>query len=286
MGRDTKKIVKNDRGDAVIVSAVLIMSILLSLSGRLIISYGDVVGKEMDMEHACDLEDSFVRIRMSMRALLEAEDTNTVIVNRVTLGTFGNPYLAVARSSGILHLDPRPQDFSLSIILRDNLAGGQRVINTYTGSLEYRSNNYYFHDQNYLLQAGAVILEEYGSYSVSSPPSLIFEERISGTYSLRMNGFGLSGEEWSIAGFESITTVTRMLSSSSFQIAPSSNEDVIIRVTGPTRFAWADHLSSRFLEMGFGGGDFNIVDGGSYADFEILDIDEFNGNFGEMEVSI
>jgi len=92
--------ITDDRGDAVMVTAVLLLSIFLSVGSNYLLEHGDNVGKEEDMVHAAYVEDSFLNTRSSMSSLLKAADTKTVIIERFTLGTSGNPYLGVARSSG------------------------------------------------------------------------------------------------------------------------------------------------------------------------------------------
>ena len=119
---NTRSILDNDRGDAVIVTTVLLMSIALSFGGSMLMDYGEVVGKEDEMTHVASIQDSFIRLRTSMYSLLEGEDTSATIINRITLGTYGNPYLAVSRASGTLTIDPTNDRFSVSIVFKD--AGG------------------------------------------------------------------------------------------------------------------------------------------------------------------
>ena len=133
----------DDRGDAVMVTSVMLLSIFLSVGSSYILDYGDVVGKESDMAHAADIEESFLRSRASMNSLLRAQDTRTFIIDRYTLGTVGNPYLTVARSSGTLYADPDPDSFQFQIILDDGV--NEVVLNTVNGLMAYESN-YYFVD--------------------------------------------------------------------------------------------------------------------------------------------
>ena len=104
----------DDRGDAVMVTAVLLLSIFLSVGSNYLLEYGKILGKEKDMEHSTDVEESLLRTRASMSVLLDSEDLNTVIIDRYTLGTFGNPYLTVARSSCTLTIDPDPSFFQIT----------------------------------------------------------------------------------------------------------------------------------------------------------------------------
>jgi len=51
--------ITDDRGDAVMVTAVLLLSIFLSVGSNYLLEHGDNVGKEEDMFHAAYVEDSF-----------------------------------------------------------------------------------------------------------------------------------------------------------------------------------------------------------------------------------
>ena len=179
----------DDRGDAVMVTSVLLLSIFLSVGSSYLLDHGKVVGKESDMAHATDIEESFLRTRASMRSLLKSRDTNTFIYDRYTLGTPGNPYLTVARSSGTLYADPDPDAFQLQVVLIDGAS--ENILNTVNGVMVYESNNYYFHDQVYYFTAGGVVLEQYGSQVMSATPDIDLQSTMSG-YQIQFFLYGIT----------------------------------------------------------------------------------------------
>ncbi|MFW3145808.1 MAG: hypothetical protein ACMUIE_03235 [Thermoplasmatota archaeon] len=280
----------DNRGDAVMVTSVLILSIALSVGSSYLLDYGEIVGKEDDMTHLADVQESLLRIRASMNSLLVAGDTDTLIINRMTLGTNGNPYLTVARSSGTLTQNSNPNHFYMELVLESG--GSEMVLDSLSGAITYESNNYYFHDQTYYFTAGGVILEQYGSYVMSSYPDISISPTPSG-YSMELNLFGLTGEYWKISGIESMPLTIRMAGRSSVQEDLIAGDVLSIRVNGIGEQAWYDYFRGFLTEKGFSeGSDFTVdppadwTDPNDKLEVDLTMITQMASRFGEMEVTI
>jgi hypothetical protein len=284
------KRISDRRGDAVMVTTVLMLSIILSVGGRLLLDYGEIVGKDDDMVHAADVSDSLMSVRSSMGTLLRSGDTESRILNRVTLGTFGNPYLGVARSSGTLDYSPDPDSFQMSVYLEDG--GNERLLNTISGSLTFTSNNFYYHDQTFLFQGGGIVLDEYGFRAMSTNPTSDVSRTPTGwTYSVIL--FSLTGSQWSISGIESVALNIGMAGLADLVLEPSAGQVVSLRINCPGEEAWEDHFRNDLVKNGLvENTDFIITqpaDWNSTSDYlevELQGMERFVANIGEMEVSL
>jgi len=282
--------ITDDRGDAVMVTAVLLMSIFLSVGSNYLLEHGDNVGKEEDMVHAAYVEDSFLNTRSSMSSLLKAGDMRTVIIERFTLGTPGNPYIGVARSSGSLTIDPETSTFQLSLVRRSGLT--ETDLNTVNGGLHFISNNYYFHDQDYMFTAGGIVMEQYGSQVMTVPPDMQLVDA-SGKLQLNMDMFGITSSYRKVAGIESIPVSIRMAGSSLVEESFGPGESLVMRVNGLGEKAWHDNMRV-FLETNglVDGADFTITapldwnDPAQYVEIEMSAVNELVARIGEMEVTV
>ena len=282
-----KNLVRDRKGDAVMVTSVLVLSILLSLGGKLLLDQGEVQGKEDDMLHVADVESSMLRARSSMMILQENQDHSMVITNRVTLGTYGSPYLGVARSSGKLSYDPSSDEYHMDIYLEEG--GTRTLLNSINGQLKFESNNFYYHDQNIIFQSGGIVREEYGSYSIAWSPSI---EIIKGssTWSIYGNIYGMTGGEWSVTGIESISMTIRMAGSSDASHVLSAGQTIVMVYDGYTNSAWEQWWRATAQLNGLTvGTDIDLTWPTGVTgplEIELITLDSFNLNIGDMEVSI
>ncbi len=286
---NTRTILGNDRGDAVIVTTVLLMSIALSFGGSMLMDYGEVVGKEDEMTHVASIQDSFVRLRTSMYSLLEGEDTSATIITRISLGTYGNPYLTVSRASGTLEIDPTNEHFSVSIVLKD-ASGTETVLNSIKGSIGYRTNNYYFHDQKYIFQSGAILLQEYQCNTMTSYPGFSISS-FGSDWGVDMDIYGLTSNAQVISGFESIPLLVTMDGHSSIKRDMGAGEEMSIRINGVGEEAWSLFYRTKMTESGLTENvDYRITDPDDwddpdkYVQFDMLTLTSFSAQIGEMEV--
>jgi hypothetical protein len=279
----------SDKGDAVMVTAVLLLTLALSVGGRLLISYGEAQGKEMDMAHVDDVQDSMVGIRGSMYTLLDAGDMNTRIVNRVTLGTFGNPYLATAMSSGTLSIEPSASYFSLEVLVGPS--GAESPLDSVSGAMVYSSDLYYFNDQDLVFEGGGVIVDEGGMMAMSSPPSFEFRETQTG-HGIVMSFYGIGGLRSSISGTETIM-VEVVMESYSFHNIDLEGQSVRVRINGASEQVWKGHFSEVLLSAGLASGvDYEFVDPSDwqdpdqYMEVEFRGMESLQSRMGVMGVMI
>lgn len=285
-----KSRIVDDRGDAVMVTAVILLSLFLSTGSSYLLDHGEIVGKEEDMAHAADIEESFLRTRASMTSLLRAEDTRTVIIDRYTLGTPGNPYLTVARSSGSLSADPKPTFFQFQIILEDGI--NEIVLNSINGGMIFESNNYYFHDQSYCFTGGGIVLKQYGSEVMSAPPSIRLQETPTGLQ-MEMFLYGIASPYWKITGIESMPVSIRLAGSSEITHTIIAGQTISLRMNGIGERAWYDHMRAFLLEEGLTEGvDFTASAPADWDDptdeveIDIQAVTDLYARIGELEVEI
>jgi len=284
------KRVSDRNGDAVMVTTVLMLSIILSVGGKLVLDYGEIVGKEQDMLHASDVSDSMLSMRASMSTLLEAGDTDTSILNRITLGTYGNPYLGVARSSGRLVYSPAPEDFLLSVFLEEG--GSETLLNSVSGSLVFESNNFYYIDQVITFQSGGLVLDEYGR-CVMSEPALFEVVRTSSGWGVDLELFTLTGEHWSTSGIDSTPLTIGLDGYSEISRDLSAGQVVSMRFNGPGEKAWEYGIRSLLTGNGLiENVDFSVTrpsdwsSSSEYLEIDLTGMKTVHLLTGEMEVRI
>lgn len=280
----------DDNGDSIMVTAVLLMSLFLSAGSNLLISYGEDLGKDLDREHMTDVEESMLRLRTSTKSLLKAEDTDTVMVNRFTLGTTGNPYMTVARSSGTLMHTTDPSDFNLEIVVQDG--GTEEVLNSVNGALRFESNNYYYHDQDMTFTSGGIIKEQHGFESMSSYPDISLMRTSTG-YSLDMFLFGMAGEYWKISGIDSMILSVSMVGYSEIEREMDIGEVFSIRINGYGERSWYEMFNNTLNDFELvSGADYNINTPADWSDpaqeleIELLTLESLYARVCEMEVTL
>jgi len=254
-----------------------------------LISYGEAEGKESDMEHVSDVEDSLMNVRGSMYTLLDSSDTRTSIVNMVTLGTFGNPYLAVARSSGTLEVEPSQDRFFAMVMVGPS--GSETMVDLVGGNMVYEGDIYYFEDHDYHFEGGAVIVDEGGSKAMSSWPSIDLVETPTG-HGIYLSMYGMGSNRLSISGIESVILSVRLESFTSRSLA-LSGESVTLRINSFSEEVWKGYFTDLLMgESLVAGVDFIITDPADWNDpsdfleVEIRDMEFINMDIGVMGVSI
>ncbi|MEA3557973.1 MAG: hypothetical protein U9R75_01840, partial [Candidatus Thermoplasmatota archaeon] len=257
------------------------------------LDYGEVIGKESDMEHMADVEESMLRMRSSMSSLIKSKDTNTVIMNRITLGTTGNPYLTVARSSGVLTHNSHPSSFHLELVVVES-DGAERILNAINGEMAYISNNYYFHDQTYYFTAGGVVLGQYGSEVMSSYPDITVVPTDTG-YSIQLYLYGMASDYFKISGIDSLALKIKMAGYSEIEEDLDAGDVLSIRVNGVGEEAWHDYLKGYLTEIGLVEGeglDFQISaptdwdDPAQELEIDLTGIEAVYAVMGDMEVNL
>jgi hypothetical protein len=280
-----KRLRNDEKGDAVLITVILLLSIALTLGGNLLLAYGESLGKEEDMLHMTDVEDSFMRMRGSMFTLLEAKDTDSLVVQRFTLGTDGNSYLGIGRSSGKFGMDPSTFEITVGV----KTAGILDKINSVSGQITFESRNYYFDDQTMTYQNGAVIVDEYDHKTVADPPPVSIQRYSSG-FGMEFNLYGISGNSFEISGIETTMLKMNMISQSSNFREVRSDESILVIIDSDARDAWEDWFRSYLGENSLvegAGNDFLIstnLDG--ELEVEIFNSLEVRVVSGIMEVRI
>jgi hypothetical protein len=225
-----------------------------------------------------------------MKALLKAEDTDTVMVNRFTLGTPGNPYMGVARSSGSLSHSTDPSDFQISLVVESG--GSETILNNVNGAMIFESNNYYYHDQDLSFVSGGIVKEQQGFETMSSYPDISLLKTSTG-YSMDMFLFGMTGGFWKITGIESTILSVTMVGYSEIDQVMAPGDVLSIRINGIGERSFNEMFENTF-------GQFDLVSGVDYqinvpADWddpaqelevELLTLETLSARICEMEVTL
>lgn len=285
-----KRFRMDENGDSIMVTAVLLMALFLSVGSNLLVSYGENLGNDDDREHMTDVEESMLRLRTSMKSLLKSEDTDTIMVNRFTLGTPGSPYLGVARSSGTLSHTTDPSDFQMKVVVES--AGSETILNTVNGAMVFESNNYYYHDQELSFISGGIVKDQEGFETMSSYPDISLLRTATG-YSMDMFLFGMTGGFWKVTGIDSMILSVSMIGYSEIDRVIGAGELLSIRINGIGESSFNEMFENIF-------GAFNLVSGVDYQinvpvdwddpaqelEIELLSLESLSARICEMEVTL
>lgn len=279
------RIMKDRRGDAVMVTSTLLLSLILSAGATMLLDYGEIKGKEEDMLHVTDVESSLLKARSGMEKLQENGDYEMVISSRITLGTYGSPYLGMARSSGKLSYDPSYNGFNMGIYIESG--GSRSLLNSVNGHLLFESNNYYYRDQDLVFQGGGVIRKEETSSTMAWSPSIDVSRDLT-SWSLTGSIYGLTGTEWSITGIESVSLSTSLQGSSRVERNIDPGDSVIMVYNGENTQAWETWWGSFAGLNGLAlGVDIDITRPAGPAgplEIELITLESIMIDIGEMEM--
>jgi hypothetical protein len=200
-----KKIInKSDNAVVGIIAAFLILGLIVAVFSVIQLQYVPKWMKEKEAAHMEEVSNQFTQLKYALDVQSLVND-GTSVTTSVKLGTGEMPFFNSVRTFGSLQIDDNTFDMTIE---RWN---DTTPINIFADSIKYSSGNLYFANQQYIYEAGALILSQDGSDVLYGRPSLFVEGYGNrSTISLVIINFsGISGKT-SISGYGTYPIYTQV----------------------------------------------------------------------------
>jgi hypothetical protein len=237
-----KSIQKSDYGVVGIVVALLLVGLFLSVLMIVQTTFIPNWMEQREAEHMEEVSNQFAKLKYAIdtQSLIGnfLNDSVQAMSTSITLGSKEYPILNSARSFGNLEV--------ISDDLAINITNNTGSVNYTFGSIKFSSENAYFLDQNFIYQAGAIIMEQELGDVVSIDPSFkpIAEEKnlIFHLPSLKV----LSGKP-SVSGYGTYPVRTEFINFTHYTITDINK--ITIFTDYPN--AWSVYLNKTLANGGF-----------------------------------
>ncbi|KAF1077994.1 hypothetical protein [Methanogenium sp. MK-MG] len=185
----------SDEGLSEVIGFILLIGLLVVFLAMYQTYTVPVQGRDIEISHMNDIKDTFAAYKISQDSLWVNSREGTTLSTTLDLGTGGG--YSQGGSGDLVLLTPLSSGGSVGINQRNEIitvtvgsnSGGVVTLADYeAGSLEFRSDNNYWIDQNYYYQLGGVFLEqESGSTVRVMPPLTIARYGTDGGYTAKVD---------------------------------------------------------------------------------------------------
>ena len=182
-----------------------------------------VAAQFADIKHAIDIQ--------------SISQDKTSISIPLTLGMEQQSFLTTSRSYGSIHIDSNSFSFQMS--------NSSESLFFSLDTLYYSSRNNYYVDQSYILEAGAVIINQTEGNILSTDPSIIYNDQ---GFDLVYTLFNISerGGKTDIGGYGTYLIQTNYSHSNSFNLTDVTN----IQITTRHPYCWYKLFNSTLQDIG------------------------------------
>jgi len=250
-----KKMKNSDDAVVGIVATFLIIGLIVTVISVIQTVYIPEWMEQTEANHMEVVADQFSQLKFAIDTQSAIKEPDTPISTSITLGNKELPFLTSSRAYGSLDI---LSDECIATITNDS-----GPVSYPLGVIKYSSANAYFLNQDYICEAGAVILSQSQGNTMSIKPAF-------SVYSTDINIFNISftiinistiGEKRSIGGYGTYPIRTE------FSEVDSTNFTDVKNITIDTKYqnAWQKFINNTLINSGLGyGANFSIsVDDGS-----------------------
>ncbi len=162
-----KKLKDSNNAVVGIVAAFLILGLIVAVFSVVQLEYVPKWMKEKEAEHMEEVSNQFTQLKYALDIQSLVND-GTSVTTSVKLGTEKMPFFNSVRTFGNLQIEEDTFDMTIE-------RWGNTSVNIVADSIKYSSGNLYFVNQQYIYEAGALILSQDGSDVLYGKPSLFVE---------------------------------------------------------------------------------------------------------------
>lgn len=215
MGKTTLK--SNHVAVAGVIEALLLVALVAVIISTVQLVYVPDIMQQREAEHMDEVENQFSYIK-SVVDLQSMVEEDVPISSPLTLGSRELPYLVSVRAFGQVKI----VDFT------DNHIDLSFASDIPLTRIQYEAQNSYYLDQDFILEGGAVILQQFDGESIKVDPSLTIENRSSTIYCewILPTFNSLAGKN-TTAGFKNCFIRTNYSSSTLYGGATGASTDYI-----------------------------------------------------------
>jgi hypothetical protein len=210
--------------------------------------------KENEADHMEVVADQFSQLKFALDTHCQFKDQNNPLTTSITLGNKEMPILTSSRSYGSIEI--LPNNFMINVSYND---GSPQFNNTPLNILKYSSSNSYFLDQEYIFEAGAVLLSQYQGDTMIIKPSFNANKEENRKFNISINLVNILpiGDGNSISGYGVYPIKTQYISTNELNMYRIS--DFSIKTDFPN--SWEIFLNNSLKQAGLNySGTGNVAD--------------------------
>jgi hypothetical protein len=232
------KPLKQDRSAVVsVVIALLLLGLFAVTLTTIQIVYVPRWVEQQEGFHMHDVAAQFADIKHAIDIQTISKD-KTPISTPLTLGTGQQSFLTSSRAYGSVHVDSNSIIFSMS-----------NISNQYTislGTFYYTSRNNYYVDQSYILEAGAVIINQSEGNIMSTNPPVIYHHPV---FDLTYTFFNITerGGKTDIGGYGTYLIQTNYSHGITYNLTNITNLQIISSYPN----CWYNLVNTTLQDLGF-----------------------------------
>ena len=228
--------------DAIVgmISAILLIGLLIMVISFVNYSYVPRWVENEESSHMEMVSNQFAQLKYAIDIQSLIND-NTALTTSIKLSRDEIPFLDPYRNFGSITVKPDRCTF----VIEDNTS---RYYNFTTDSIEFSSQNLYYVNQDYIFEAGAIILAQSNSSVMKGQPSITvteYGENISITF---VNITGVRGKSFA-SGIGTYPIYTRVLSTDDQFTTIENVEELTIYTNYPK--AWFTIFNDSLIYSGF-----------------------------------
>jgi len=249
MAKKMKQFKHQNNGVVGIVAAFLIVGLIVAVISVMQTVYVPKWMKEKEADHMDKVAEQFAQLKYSIDTHSATKQEDTTISNSITLGSKEHPYLLSVRAFGSLDI---LEDEIQIIITSTDTTILDPITSLDIGVIKYSSYNSYYLDQDYFIEAGAVILSQSGGNIVTIKPSLSVTKVAEIDIYFNIIDIDIIGDKKAISGFGSYPVQTEFK-----EILDDGNDDYIfipkvdsITIESENLEAWKGFLDGTFIKAG------------------------------------
>ncbi len=218
------EILKDDRGLSVVVGTLLVISIILAAFAAIYPAYSRVSVHSSEADHMRGIANSLIDIQTEVERLSEGETRSF----NIDMAAQYPPLVRYPKSGGVL--------------------SSKDV--TY-GYLEFVANNFFYPDQTYFYESGAVIVAENEAWMRSSPTLIYIENLPGGNIFVKVSKIQISGDGSSVSGsgFAKVEISVNDYIRKPIRLSTEVVENFSKYTHRKTRDAWENYLETRKEEL-------------------------------------
>jgi hypothetical protein len=176
-----KNLRKSDNAVVGIIVAILLIGLMISVISIIQTVFIPNWMKEIEADHMDTVAGQFGQLKFAVDLQRAIDRTNLPISTPITLGNKGFPILQSSKSYGTI--DIIENEFYLNIVVNET----ETLPPIPLGEIRYSSDNFYYLDQDFIYESGAIIVSQREGNIITIKPEFILERSDIGTYYLNIS---------------------------------------------------------------------------------------------------
>ena len=195
MKRGRKKIKNEDDAIVGVVSTFLIVGLLVAVVSVIQTVYIPKWMEQQEAEHMENVGNQFAQLKYAIGEHLVTKQEDIPISTSITLGSKELPFLMSSRAFGSITI--LPNQCTIVVTNRSNMT----TFSSSIGVIKYSSANAYFLNQDYIYEAGGVILNQKQGNTMAIKPRFLVSNEEEVSISFTITNVSTVGGKSSMAGY-------------------------------------------------------------------------------------